>query len=113
MIQVYHNNRCGKSREAIKLLEDAGVEFEIIKYLEHPPTSNELTELLKKLDVKPLELVRQKEKIWIENFKERKLSDAQIIDSMVKNPILIERPIIIIGNKAIIARPPEKLNDFI
>lgn len=63
--------------------------------------------------MKPLELVRQKEKIWIENFKERKLSDAQIIDAMVKNPILIERPIIIIGNKAIIARPPEKLNDFI
>lgn len=113
MIQVYHNNRCGKSREAIKLLEGNGVEFEIIKYLEHPPTIDELTELLQKLELSPLELVRQKEKVWLENFKGKELSDEDIIKAMIKNPILIERPIVIVGNKAIIARPPEKLNEFI
>lgn len=113
MIQVYHNNRCGKSREAIKLLEESCVEFEIIKYLEHPPTIDELTELLRKLELSPLELVRQKEKVWLENFKGKDLSDADLIKAMIENPILIERPIVIVGNKAIIARPPEKLNDFI
>ena len=113
MIQVYHNNRCGKSREAIKILEASGKEFEIIKYLENPPTFDELELLLKKLNYQPLDLVRQKESIWTERFKGKKLSNEEIIKALVENPILIERPIIILKDKAIVARPPEKLNDFI
>lgn len=113
MIQVYHNNRCGKSREAIKIVEASGKEFEIIKYLENPPTFDELELLLKKLNYQPLDLVRQKESIWTERFKGKKLSNEEIIKALVENPILIERPIIILKDKAIVARPTEKLNDFI
>ena len=113
MIQVYHNNRCGKSREAIKIVEASGKEFEIIKYLENPPTFSDLELLLKKLNYQPLDLVRQKESIWTERFKGKKLSNEEIIKALVENPILIERPIIILKDKAIVARPTEKLNDFI
>lgn len=113
MIQVYHNNRCGKSREAIKILEEDGVTFEIIKYLENPPTCSELKELLEKLKYKPIDLVRKKEAIWIADYKGKELSDEQIIKAMVQHPILIERPIIIKGKAAIVARPPTNLNNFI
>lgn len=113
MIQVYHNNRCGKSREAIALLEQSGKEFEIIKYLDNPPTFEELNVLLQKLNYKPLELVRQKESLWIEKFKGKNLTDDEIVKALSENPILIERPIVILEDKAIVARPVEKLNDFI
>ena len=113
MIQVYHNNRCGKSREAIQFLEDTGKTFEIIKYLENPPTVKELALILKKLQYKPIELVRQKESIWIENFKSKNLSDKEIIKALVEFPQLIERPILIFENKAIVARTPERVTSFI
>lgn len=108
MIQIYHNSRCGKSRECLAFLEDSGKEFEIIKYLEDVPTYEELKEIIEKLDIKPIELVRRKEKVWTENFKDKPLSDDEIILAMISNPILIERPIVVNGNKAIIARPLEK-----
>ena len=108
MIQVYHNSRCGKSRECLAFLENSGKEFEIIKYLEDVPTFEELKIIIKKLDIQPTELVRQKEKIWIENFKGKKMTDDEIIQAMILNPILIERPIVINGDKAIIARPVDK-----
>ena len=109
MIQIYHNSRCGKSRECLAFLEDSDKEYEIIKYLEDIPTFEELKIIIKKLDIKPIELVRQKEKIWIENFKGKKMTDDEIIQTMISNPILIERPIVINGDKAIIARPLEKV----
>lgn len=105
MIQIYHNSRCGKSRECLAFLEDSGKEYEVVKYLENVPTFNELKLIIKKLDIKPIELVRQKEKIWIENFKNIKMSDDEIIQTLIFNPILIERPIVINGEKAVIARP--------
>lgn len=108
MIQIYHNSRCGKSRECLAFLEDSGKEYEIIKYLEDVPSFDKLKTIIKKLGIKPIELVRQKEKIWIENFKHKKMSDDEIIQTMISNPILIERPIVINGDKAIIARPLEK-----
>ena len=110
MIQIYHNSRCGKSRECLVFMEKSGLEFEIIKYLEDVPTFEELKEIIKKLGIKPIELVRQKEKIWIENFKNKQLTDDEIIQAMISNPILIERPIVIKGNKAVIARPLENVN---
>ncbi|WP_395048673.1 arsenate reductase (glutaredoxin) [Flavobacterium sp.] len=109
MIQIYHNSRCGKSRECIAFLEDSGQEYEVVKYLEDVPTFEELKTIIKKLGVKPIELVRRKEKIWIENFKDATMSDDEIIHTMILNPILIERPIVINGDKAIIARPLEKV----
>ena len=109
MIQIYHNSRCGKSRECLVFLENSGQKIEIIKYLEDIPSFDELKEIIKKLDIRPIELVRQKEKIWIANFKNIELTDDEIIQSMISNPILIERPIVINGEKAIIARPLEKV----
>ncbi len=109
MIQIYHNSRCGKSRECLAFLEESGKEYEIIKYLDDVPSFGELKGIIEKLGIKPIELVRQKEKIWIENFKNRKMSDDEIIQTMISNPILIERPIVINGDKALIARPLEKV----
>jgi arsenate reductase len=113
MIQIYHNSRCTKSRECLAFLEDSGKEYEIIKYLEDVPTFEELKTIIKKLGIKPIELVRQKEKIWVENFKNIAMSDDEIMQAMISNPVLIERPIVINGNKAIIARPLEKASEII
>lgn len=113
MIQIYHNPRCGKSRNCLAFIEETGKEYEIKKYLDNPPTIDELVMLLKKLNLKPLELVRQKEKTWIENFKNKEMTEEEIIKAMVENPILIERPIVVNGDKAIIGRDLEKMADFI
>ncbi|MDR6969098.1 arsenate reductase [Flavobacterium arsenatis] len=113
MIQILHNPRCGKSREGLAILEASGKEFEVIKYLENNPSKKQLKEIIRKLNVEPLKLVRQNETIWKENFKNKDLSDDQIIDAMVANPILIERPIVINGNKAIIGRPPLEISTII
>jgi arsenate reductase len=110
MIQIYHNPRCGKSRNCLAFIEDTAEPFEIIKYLEQPPTHEEMVSLLKKLNFKPLELVRQKETIWIEKFKNKKMTDDEIIQAMISYPILIERPIVIKGDKAFIARDQEKFS---
>ncbi|MEN9909819.1 MAG: hypothetical protein RLZZ540_2968 [Bacteroidota bacterium] len=112
MIEVYHNPRCGKSRNCLAFLENSNQEYKIIKYLEDVPNQHELIDLLKKLAIKPIELVRQKEKIWIDNFKNQEMTDEAIIQAMIANPILIERPIIIKGNKAIIAREADKIEAF-
>lgn len=112
MIEVYHNPRCGKSRNCLAFLENTNQEYKIIKYLEEVPNAEELKTLLKKLNIKPIELVRQKEKIWIEKFKNQKMTDEAVIQAMIENPILIERPIIIKGNKAVIAREADKIEAF-
>ena len=113
MIQVFHNPRCGKSRACLAFLNESGKEFEIVKYLETVPTFDELSSIIKKLGISPLELVRQKEKLWTEEFKSKKLSDEDIIGAMIANPILIERPIVVNGNRAVIARPSEKAASII
>src|SRR4051812_32187657 len=113
MIQIYHNQRCGKSRNCLLTLKESNKEFEIINYLNTPPTAAELKELLQKLDLSPIELVRQKEQIWIENYKGKTLTEDEIIQAIAENPILIERPIVVNGNKAIIGRDLEKVIPFI
>ena len=113
MIKIYHNNRCSKSRCGVQALEEAGKEFEIVKYLENVPTKKELKDIIKLLGIAPIELVRKNEKIWKKNFKGKTLSDDEIIQAMVENPKLIERPIIINGNKAVIGRPTEKIFEII
>ena len=113
MIQIYHNSRCGKSRNCLTLIENSKKDVEVIHYLINPPSFEELSIILQKLNMKPIELVRQKEKIWIENLKDNALNDKQIIEAMVSHPILIERPIVIMGNNAIIGRDLEKVETFI
>ena len=113
MIQVFHNARCGKSRACLAFLDDSQQEYEVINYLVDTPTVEELKSLLKKLNMKPIAIVRQKEAIWISNYKDKTLTDAQIIDAMVNHPILIERPIVVNGDKAVIARPFEKATEIL
>ena len=109
MIKIYHNPRCSKSRQGLAILEDSKKEFEVIKYLDHTLYEEELNELIKFLNISPIDLVRKNEKIWKENYKGKELSDKEIIIAMVENPKLIERPIVINNNKAVIGRPPEKI----
>ncbi len=113
MLHILHNPRCGKSRDCQAFVTDLKVPFEIINYLENPLSADDLKALIKKLGIKPIELVRQKEIIWIENYKDKKLTPAGIINAMAKYPILIERPIVIDGNRAIIGRDAEKLANFL
>ena len=113
MIKIYHNNRCSKSRCGLEILEKSGKDYEVIKYLENVPTSNELKGIIKLLNIKPIAWVRKNEVIWKDNYKNKDLNDAEIITAMIENPKLIERPIIINGNKAVIGRPPELILDII
>jgi arsenate reductase (glutaredoxin) len=113
MIKIYHNNRCSKSRIGLKLLEDSGKEFQVINYLENTPDKYELKKIISMLGIKPIELVRKNELIWKEKFKNKTLSDDEIIEILIKNPKLIERPIVLNGNKAVIGRPSEKINDIL
>ncbi len=113
MIKIYHNNRCSKSRCGLDILEKSGKDFEVVKYLDDVPSTKELKDIIKLLNIKPIDLVRKNEAIWKENFKNKDLSDSDIIAAMVKYPKLIERPIIINGTKAIIGRPPELILEII
>ncbi len=113
MIKIYHNNRCRKSREGVKILEESGKDFEVIKYLEDVPSKSELSQIIGMLGISPIELVRKNEAIWKENYKGKTLSDEQIIEAMLNNPKLIERPIVIDGDKAVIGRPPSKIEEII
>ncbi len=113
MIQVLHNPRCGKSRNCLAFLDDSQKEYEIINYLTQPLTVVEIEALLKKLNLSPIDIVRQKEAIWTEQYKGKNLSDQDIIAAIAQHPILLERPIVIDGDKAIIGRELDKLSNFI
>ncbi len=112
MITIYHNNRCGKSRSALCILEESRQKFQIIEYLKVIPTMEELKSILKKLKLKPHDIIRTKEAVYIEKYKGKILSDDEWIQAMQEHPILIERPIVINGNKAVVARPSEKVNEI-
>jgi arsenate reductase len=113
MIKIYHNPRCKKSRDGVAYLENAQVDFEIIKYLEIPPTTEEIKELLEKLNYTPLQLVRKNEPVWKENYKGKEWTDNEILQALAKFPKLIERPIVIKKNKAVVARPTEAIENIL
>lgn len=113
MITIYHNNRCSTSRCALEILEEKGKKFNTVEYLKDVPTVDELKGLIKKLKIKPFDLIRTKEPLFIEKYKGKNLSDEEWIKVMHENPILIQRPIIINGNKAVIGRPPEKVLEIL
>ena len=112
-LTIYHNSRCSKSRQTLAIIEEKGITPTIINYLEDVPTFSELKKLIDLLEIKPIELVRTKETIWQEKFKEKNLSDDAIIQVMVNYPKLIERPIVVKGNQALVCRPPEMVLKFI
>lgn len=113
MIKIYHNPRCSKSRQGLALLEASGQEFEVVKYLETIPTKNELRNIIKKLGIRPEALLRKTEPIWKEKFKGKPLTDNQILDAMVEYPKLIERPIVINNDKAVIGRPTAQIKTIL
>ncbi len=108
-MKLYHNPRCSKSRQGLAILQKTNQKIEIIEYLKKPISETELKDILKKLNIDPIDLVRKNEVIWKESYKGKDLSNEQIIQAMMKYPKLIERPIFINGNKAVIGRPPERI----
>ena len=109
-VKIYHNPRCSKSRETLQLLKDRGIEPEIIEYLKTPPSTEELGDILNKLDMQPRDLMRKKEKEYKDTGMDNaNLTRDQLIDGMVKTPKLIERPIVLANDKAALGRPPENV----
>lgn len=113
MIKIYHNNRCTKSRCSLQILEDSGKDFEVVKYFEDTPSASEIKDIIKLLGITPIQLIRKGEAIWKDNYKGKDMSDNEIVDAMAEHPKLIERPIIINGDKAVIGRPPELILNII
>ncbi|MCL8005925.1 arsenate reductase (glutaredoxin) [Gelidibacter japonicus] len=113
MTTIYHNPRCSKSREALEILETQKEDYEVIKYMDELLSVEKLKELIKLLKIKPIELVRTNESIWKEKFKNSDLTDDELIAAMAKYPKLIERPIVIKANKAVIGRPPKKILEIL
>ena len=114
MVTLYHNPRCSKSREALNLLREQGHEPDVILYLETPPNAKTLKEIVEKLGISARELLRKGEDAYKDlNLADEKLSDAALIKAMVENPKLIERPIAINGDKAVIGRPPENVKSIL
>lgn len=111
-MRIYHNPRCRKSREALNYLNDCGYKVEIIKYLENKLTSKNISDLLKKINLSPEEIVRKNESLWKTKFSKMNLKENELIDILSNNPALIERPIIEYKNSGVLARPIENLIAF-
>ena len=111
---IYHNPRCSKSRQTLALMEEQGIEPLIVDYLKAPPSAVELQAILKKLKMKPRDLMRKGEAVYKElGLDNEKLTDEKLIRAMLDNPILIERPIVVAGGKARIGRPPESVLEIL
>ena len=112
-MKILHNPRCSKSRQTLALIEQAGIEPEVVLYLEATPTVSELDEILTKLGLQPEELMRRGEAIYKElGLAGRDLPRHEAIELMVAHPVLIERPIVICGNRAVLGRPPENVSEL-
>jgi arsenate reductase len=112
-MKIYHNPRCSKSRQTLQLIKDAGVDVEIVEYLKSIPNKEELEMILMKLNLRPIDIIRKGEAIYKEKFKNSNFNDDEWIKIMIEYPKLIERPIVIKGNKAVLGRPPENVLDLI
>lgn len=113
MIMYLHNPRCSKSRLGLEYLKEKGITPMIVKYLDTPLNSDEIKDLLTKLDMKPIDLVRKNEDFYKNEIKGKDFSDIELIYAMAAQPKLIERPIVINGSKAVIARPAEKMDEIL
>lgn len=112
-MKIYHNPRCSKSRNSLDIIRKKGVDVTVVEYLKTIPTKSELKDLLKKLNIPAKDLVRKGEQAYKDNFKGKELSEDEWIDAMINYPKLIERPIVVNGDKAVIGRPPEKVLEII
>ncbi|MBK8505418.1 MAG: arsenate reductase (glutaredoxin) [Saprospiraceae bacterium] len=109
-MKIYHNPRCRKSRETLNIIQNHGIEPEVVLYLETPPTRKEIREVLDKLHIKAEELVRKEEKLYKDEYRDRELSEEEWINVLADNPKLIQRPVVVNGKRAIIGRPPESVH---
>ena len=112
-MKIYHNPRCRKSREGIKYLESKKINFEVIDYIKNNLSSEQIRNILKKLKIKPIELIRKNEAIWKEKYKGKDFSDDQLIKILSNEPKLIERPIIVSEKLAVIGRPAENIDKLL
>lgn len=112
-IVIYHNARCSKSRSACDIINAMGLQAEIVDYLATPPSKAELRAILSKLEMQAAELVRHSEAVYKEQYAGRTMSDDDWLDALVTHPILIERPIVVRGERAVIGRPPERVMEFL
>lgn len=112
-MKYYHNSRCRKSREGLALLEEKGYTPELVEYMKEPMSPAELLDLLDKLDMDAIDLVRTKESVWKEEFKDKELDEEELVLAMIEYPQLMERPILVVGDKAAIGRPAEKLLEIL
>ena len=107
---IYHNPRCSKSRQTLEILDQHDLETEIVLYLDNPPSAEEIVSILNKLELNPRDILRKGEDVYKElNLKNDKLTNKDLINIMIENPKLIERPIVIRGDKAVVGRPPENV----
>ena len=109
-IKIYHNPRCRKSREALNIIQNHGIDPEVVLYLETPPSRKEILEVLEKLKMEPIDLVRKEEKLYKEEYRGKDYTKEEWIRILADNPKLIQRPVVIKGKKAIIGRPPESVH---
>ena len=112
-MKYFHNPRCRKSREGLYILKEKGISPEIVLYLKDNPSKSQVIDVINKLGIKPIDLVRKSEKIYKEKYKSCSLNEDQVIEMLVENPILIERPIFINEDKGVIGRPPENVLEII
>lgn len=110
---IYHNPRCGKSRQTLAILEEKGIKPEIILYLQDTPSREELSAVLEKLGMQASQIVRKSEQVYKDNFKGKELSEDEWLDALVQYPKLMERPIVIRDDRAVLGRPPENVLDLI
>ena len=113
MITIYHNPRCRKSRETLKLIEESGEDYEVVKYLEETPSKDKLRELISKVNLPFDYFIRKGEAIYKEKFKNLDLTEEQWLDVLIENPKLIERPIVEKGDQAVLGRPPENVKQLL
>lgn len=113
MITIYHNPRCSKSREVLKLIQDSGEDYQVRDYIKVPLAEKELEEILHKLNMTPIQLVRKNESLWKEKFRNKDLSDNEIKRILLENPKLIERPVVENNNGAVIGRPPSNIENLL
>ncbi|WP_456432874.1 arsenate reductase (glutaredoxin) [Nitratifractor sp.] len=111
-VVVWHNPRCSKSRNGLKYLDEKGIAYEVRRYLDEPPTAEEIRELLEKLGMKPRELMRTKEAIYRELGLKNVEDDEALIAAMAEHPRLIERPVVIRGDRAVVARPESRIDEL-
>jgi arsenate reductase len=113
MVTVYHNPRCSKSRQTLELLKSQGIDAELVLYLETPPNTAELAGLLKKLGISAHQLIRKSEQVYKDNFRNIEMTEQQWLEAMSKHPKLIERPIVVNGDRATLGRPPENVLEIL